>query len=151
MKTLLKCGLTLTLAVVMLLAVTALAFAAEKVPETITVDGREFIRDARMVSVSNPALPDEGVVMMRGYTVTASDVWMYIDYGHGHGGDQFAYGYIQATAPSFYARAEIRLNGAVVVTGINKWNDPGSNISYSASYLAVGIDNNRKAHIFYGW
>ena len=122
-----------------------------QLPDTVVVDGRLFVADISASRGQGSAEPDDGVVVSRSYTVLGSDVRMYIDYSHGHGGDQFAWGWVQATAPKFYARAEIRLNGQVEVKGTNTYNPTGSNIAESATPLAVSIDNNRKAHVFYGW
>ncbi|MDR2356462.1 MAG: hypothetical protein LBD92_00025 [Oscillospiraceae bacterium] len=143
-----------TLLIVTLLAMSGMTVLADRpqLPDTIIIDGREFVVDEAASAGRNSAIYDNSLfIPLVGYTVLGSDVHMYIDYSHGHGGDQFASGWVQTNAPSFYARAEVRLNGQTVVTGINTQNSAGSDIAYSNTPLAIGIDNNRTANIFYGW
>lgn len=126
-------------------------FAAE-LPETIVRDGRVFTMDKTAGGGKDTATPDFNMdtMMLRSpYKVTGSDVRLYVDYSHGHGGDHFAAGWVEATAPSFTARAEIWANGRLVMTGSNNSNI--GNRATAASYLAVGIVQNAVPRIFYNW
>lgn len=121
-----------------------------ELPGSITIDGREFMLDRTAGGGRNTATPDKNMNMTQSsYRVTGSDVALYIDYSHGHGGDHFAAGWVEATAPRFTARAEVWANGRVVVTGTNNLNR--GNRAEAASYLAVGIVNNAVPRIFYNW
>lgn len=111
-----------------------LVFAAEKttqgLPNKIIRDSREFTlyEPSRRSNSAEPdfsATSDQFKILRDSYRVIASDVALYIDYGHGHGSDQFVAGYVQATAPKFTAHA--------------------------ASYLSVDIKESRYARIFYNW
>jgi len=122
---------------------------APQLPQSIIKDGKVFERDVTAGGGNGTATPDNPAAMSRAYTVTGSEVWLYVDYSNGHGGDHFAYGYVQATAPSFTARAEVWANGKMVVTGPNIRNS--GNIAYATSSSAVGLVNNAYPRIFYAW
>lgn len=142
--------LSLILLTIMILSTTNV-FATE-LPETIVRDGRIFTMDKTAGGGKDMAIPDFNMytMMMRSsYKVTGSDVRLYVDYSHGHGGDHFAAGWVEATAPSFTARAEVWANGRLVVTGTNNSNI--GNRATAASYLAVGIVSNAVPRIFYNW
>ncbi|MGN9165747.1 hypothetical protein ACTNDY_10785 [Tissierellaceae bacterium HCP3S3_D8] len=133
-------------------------FAAEKatqgLPNKIIRDGREFklYEPSRRSNSAEPdfsATSDQFKMLRDSYRVIASDVALYIDYSHGHGGDQFAAGYVQATAPKFTARAEVWDNGRLDTTGTNNKNR--GDTAEAASYLSVYIKESRYARIFYNW
>jgi hypothetical protein len=146
----------LALAFVLMFAAATTAFAtspAPELPDTMIRDGRLYVKDASANSGTNSAIADSPATLLRSvnYQITGSDVSKYIDYSHGHGGDEYAYGWVQTTAPSFYARAELWNNGALDTTGQNSYNYAGEDIAYAGSYLSVGIVSSRYARIFYGW
>lgn len=89
------------------------------------------------------------VTMLSNYRVIASDVALYVDNSNNKGGDQFASGWVQATAPKFTARAEVWNQGELEVGGTNNRNK--GDIAYATSYPCVYIDNNRYPRIFYSW
>lgn len=125
-----------------------------ELPNSIMMDGREFVMDVNAGGGSGTAMPDKSMTMMRSmarssYKVTGSDVRLYVDYSHGHGGDHFAAGWVEATAPRFTARAEVWANGKLDTTGSNNLNK--GNIANAASYLACGIVKNATPRIFYNW
>lgn len=140
----------LMLVAIIMLSTTSV-FAAE-LPETIVRDGRVFTMDKTAGGGKDTATPDfnmDTIMMRSSYRVTGSDVRLYVDYSHGHGGDHFAAGWVEATAPRFTARAEVWANGRLVVTGTNNWNR--GNRAEAASYLAAGIISNAVPRIFYNW
>lgn len=139
----------LMLVAIMMLSTTSV-FAAE-LPETIVRDGRVFTMDKTADDGKDTATPDFNMdtIMLSSYRVTGSDVRLYVDYSHGKGGDHFAAGWVEATAPRFTARAEIWADGRVVVSGTNNWNR--GNRAEAASHLAVGIIPNAVPRIFYNW
>lgn len=142
----------------MLLSITAVAsmmfssvpaFAAQ-LPDTIIRDGKEFVMDVSAGGGSGTATPDNISSMARSsYKVLGSDVKLYIDYSHGHGGDHFSAGWVKATAPKFYARAEVWANGRLDTSGKNT--DNKGDTANATSYLATGIVENATPRIFYGW
>lgn len=144
---------TLALMLMTMVSTTA-AYAGETqedlLPDKIVRDGRvfEYVDGS---SRPNSALPDfEGDMSpMADYQVIGSDVGLYIDYSHGHGGDHFAAGWVQATAPRFSACAQIWANGRLNTTG--SWTRNRGNIARASSYLAVGIVKNAVPMIFYRW
>lgn len=89
------------------------------------------------------------ITMFSNYRVIASDVALYIDDSNNKGGDQFASGWVQATAPKFTARAEVWNKGELEVGGTNSRNK--GDTAYATSYACVYIDNNRYPRIFYSW
>ncbi len=89
------------------------------------------------------------VTMFSNYRVIASDVALYVDNSNNKGGDQFASGWVQATAPKFTARAEVWNRGQIEAGGANSRNK--GDTAYSTSYTCVYIDNNRTPRIFYSW
>lgn len=143
--------LSLTLAAMLSIGASATAFAAE-LPETIVRDGRAFTIDRSAGGGPDTAIPDfnlKSAARASDYKVLGSDVALYIDYSHGHGGDHFAAGWVKATAPKFYARAEVWANGKVDTTGANTKNV--GDTANATSYLAVGIVDNAVPRIFYNW
>lgn len=142
-----KLATTMVIAGMMVSSVPAFA---EELPESINMDGRVFVMDKTAGGGSGTATPDNEINMERGaYKVTGSDVRLYIDYGHGHGGDHFAAGWVETTAPRFTARAEIWSNGRPVTIGKNTLNI--GKVAKANSGLAVGIISNAKPRIFYAW
>ncbi len=131
----------------MLSSVYATEIETPELPKTMTVDGRVFELD-ESYDGKNTATPDNEK-MTRAYSVLGSDVALYIDYSHGHGGDHFAAGWVQATAPSFTARAEVWANGSMHTTGQNMRNV--GNIANAASYLSTGISSSNSPRLFYAW
>ncbi len=124
-------------------------FAAE-LPESITMDGKVFIMDKTAGGGSGTATPYNSISMERSsYQVTGSDVRLYIDPSHGHGGDHFASGWVSTTAPRFTARAEVWSNGRPDTVGRNTANI--GNIASASSGLAVGLVPNAAPRIFYAW
>lgn len=144
---------TLALMLMTMVSTTA-AYAGETqedlLPDKIVRDGRvfEYVDGS---SRPNSALPDfEGDMSpMADYQVIGSDVGLYIDYSHGHGGDHFAAGWVQATAPHFSARAQVWSKGSVKADGL--WRRNQGNIARASSYLATGLVPNAVPMIFYRW
>ena len=123
-------------------------FAAQ-LPDTIIRDGRVFVMD-KSSQKSEPAIPDfTNLTKRASYKVLGSDVQLYIDPSHGHGGDHFAAGWVQATAPKFTARAEVWSGSKLDTTGPNTANI--GDTANACSYLAVGIVKDARARIFYNW
>ncbi|WP_121616694.1 hypothetical protein [Virgibacillus halodenitrificans] len=124
-----------------------------ELPESIYLEGREFKMDKSAGGGFGTATPDFDVntknQLNSSYRVLGSDVRLYIDYSHGHGGDHFAAGWVQATAPKFTARAEVWQGSRLVVTGTNNPNK--GDIARAASHLAVGIVKDARPRIFYAW
>lgn len=89
------------------------------------------------------------VTMFSNYRVIASDVALYVDNSNNKGGDQFASGWVQATAPKFTARAEVWNREQIEAGGTNNRNK--GDTAYATSYACVYIDNNRTPRIFYSW
>lgn len=112
----------------------------------MTIDGRVFELD-ESYDGKNTATPDNE--MTRAYSVLGSDVALYIDYSHGHGGDHFASGWVQATAPSFTARAVACTNGSLNTTDQNTRNV--GNTANATSYLSTGVSSSNTPRIFYAW
>ncbi len=131
----------------MLSSVYAAEIETPQLPKSMTIDGRVFEKDDSYEG-RNTAMPDNGK-MTRAYSVLGSDVALYIDYSHGHGGDHFSYGWVQATAPSFTARAEVWANGSMHTTGPNTRNV--GNTADATSYLSVGVSSSNSPRIFYAW
>lgn len=131
--------------------VLAAPLSAPQLPDSIVVDGREFVKD-ELSGGFNTAIPDNEVAMFRAsYRVLGSDVKLYTDPNpHGHGPEHFASGWVQTTAPRFYARAEVRLNGTTFATSGNEYNPAGSNIA-DATTVLCDYNTANKAYIFYGW
>lgn len=126
------------------------AFATE-LPESITMDGKVFVMDKSAGGGSDSASQDNNTMSIsrNSYKVTGSDVRLCVDSSHGHGGDHFASGWVDATAPRFTARAEVWSNGRLNTTGNNHLN---SGIRANAtSYLATGLVPNATPRIFYNW
>jgi|GEM_PF-4338515 len=84
------------------------AFAAEspELPESLIIDGKEFILEK---SESNTATLETmgNFQTLASYQLLGSDVGLYVDSSHGHGGDNYASGWVKTTAPRFTARAEV--------------------------------------------
>lgn len=121
-----------------------------ELPESIYLDGREFKMDKSAGGGFGTATPDfDTKNQLNSYRILGSDVRLYIDYSHGHGGDHFAAGWVQTTAPKFTARAEVWQGSRLVVTGTNNPNQ--GDIARAASYLAVGIIKDARPRIFYAW
>lgn len=132
------------------LMLSSISTFAMQLPDSIDMDGKTFVMDKSAGGGSGTAIPDEGMNMKRSsYKVTGSDVRLYVDYSHGHGGDHFAGGWVEATAPRFTARAEVWSNGRLDTTGSNNLNK--GKIASASSYLAMGIVKNVTPHIFYNW
>ncbi len=126
------------------------AFATE-LPESITMDGKVLVMDKSAGGGSDSASRDNNTMSIsrNSYKVTGSDVRLYVDSSHGHGGDHFASGWVDATAPRFTARAEVWSNGRFNTTGNNHLN---SGIRANAtSYLATGLVPDATPRIFYNW
>lgn len=122
-----------------------------ELPESITMDGKVFIMDKSAGGGSGTATPDNKSMSITrsSYKVTGSDVRLYVDSSHGHGGDHFSSGWVDATAPRFTARAEVWSNGRLNTTGNNQLN---SGIRANAtSFLATGLVPNATPRIFYNW
>ena len=128
-------------------AASAASTSAPELPETITLDDRVFTMDVSAGGGYGTATAEN--IKARAYSVLGSDVRLYVDDSHGHGGDHFAAGWVQANAPRFTARAEVWANGRLNTTGTNNLNK--GNIANAASYLAVGIVSNATPRIFYAW
>lgn len=137
---------------------TNLVFAAGKtnqeLPNKIIRDGKEFrlYEPSRKFNSAEPdfaTTSDQLKTLNNKYRVIASDVALYVDYSHGKGGDQFAAGYVKATAPRFTARAEVWDNGQLDTTGTNNKNK--GDTARASSYLAVYKKESRYARIFYNW
>lgn len=129
------------------------AYAAQ-LPQSIMLDGREFVMDINAGGGSGTAEPDKSMNLKRSlsksaYKVIGSDVRLYVDYSHGHGGDHFAAGWVRATAPRFTARAEVWSGSRLDTTGSNNRNV--GDTAEASSYLAVGIVKNANPRIFYSW
>lgn len=122
---------------------------ATELPDTIIRNGKVFVKDVSAGGGKDTAIPDFSTMSQRSYKVLGSDVALYIDYSHGHGGDHFASGWVRATAPRFTARAEVWANGRVDTTGSNVSNV--GDTATATSYLAVGIVKNATPRIFYSW
>ncbi|WP_240186133.1 hypothetical protein [Lysinibacillus fusiformis] len=62
-----------------------------ELPESITMDGKVFIMDKSAGSGSGTATPENKSmnITRSSYKVTGSDVRLYVDSSHGHGGDHF--------------------------------------------------------------
>lgn len=152
-------------ALLALMAISCVSFGAlaapiptPQLPDSIIVDGIEFVKD-KSSSGRGTALPDNSVALKSNnnmafaaasYKVTGSDVTLYTNSNpHGHGPEQFASGWVQTTAPSFYARAEVRRNNSTIVSDSNRWNS-GSNIANSTTTYCDHNSGN-KANFFYGW
>lgn len=147
---------SMAVAGMMFSSIPALATESElpELPESIIMDGKEFIMDKSAGGGSGTATPDNSISEVQSlastsYQVTGSDVRLYVDYSNGHGGDHYAHGWVQATAPRFTARAEVWANGKLNTTGSNNLNN--GNIAYGTSYLATGIVKNAEPRIFYAW
>ena len=143
--------LVLTVAAMLSIGASATAFAVE-LPQTMVRDGRVFTIDRSAGGGPNTATPDfnmRSVTRDADYKVLGSDVALYVDYSHGHGGDHFASGWVRATAPKFTARAEVWANGKLDTTGPNTKNV--GDTAKASSYLAVGIVKNAVPRIFYNW
>ncbi len=132
------------------------AFAAEspekpELPESMIMDGRVFTMDKTAGGGPDTATLEnsERMTLSSSYRLLGSDVRMYVDYSHGHGGDHYSAGWVQTTAPKFTARAEIWSGGRTVVAGTN--NPNRGNIASAASGLAVGYVSNAVPRIFYAW
>lgn len=119
-----------------------------ELPESIMIDGREFVMDKSAGGGRGTAEPD-GVMSRASYSVLGSDVRLYVDYSHGQGGDHFSSGWVKTTAPSFTARAEVWANGRLNTTGPNTKNK--GDTATATSYLATGIVSNATPRIFYNW
>lgn len=130
------------------MAVSSISAYGAQLPKSIMMNGREFVMDITAGGGSGTATPDNPKARSS-YKVLGSDVRLYIDYSHGHGGDHFAAGWVQATAPYFTARAEVWANGRLVVTGTNNMNI--GDIADGSSYLAAGIIPNATPRIFYNF
>lgn len=114
--------------VVLIVLISALPSFAKELPESITIGGEVFIIDKTAVEGNNTATPDNIMKIMRsGYEVTASDVALYTAPRY-----VSSYGYVEATAPQFTARAEVWVNGKVWATGRNQRNR--RNIATATSY-----------------
>ncbi|MFC4403060.1 hypothetical protein [Gracilibacillus xinjiangensis] len=124
-----------------------------ELPESITKDGKVFTLDKSYGGGPGTATPDKtldnSMNLLSSYRVTGSDVALYIDYSHGHGGDHYAHGFVEATAPRFTARAEVWENGRLNTAGTNNLNR--GNIAYGTSHLAVGVSSAHYPRIFYNW
>jgi len=121
-----------------------------ELPESITMDGKVFIMDKSAGGGSGTATPDNKSmnISRSSYKVTGSDVRLYVD-SHGHGGDHFSSGWVDANAPRFTARAEVWSNGRLNTTGNNQLN---SGIrAHATSFLATGLFPNATPRIFYNW
>lgn len=143
--------LSLIMATMLAIGTYTTAFA-EELPQTIFRDGRVFTIDRSAGGGPNTATPDfdmRNTYRDASYKVLGSDVALYIDYTHGHGGDHFAAGWVQTTAPIFWAKAEVWANGRVDTTG--SYNKNVGDIARASSYLAVGIVENAVPRIFYKW
>ncbi|AMO32629.1 hypothetical protein J2D69_17105 [Lysinibacillus sphaericus] len=122
-----------------------------ELPESITMDGKVLVMDKSAGGGSDSASRDNNTMSIsrNSYKVTGSDVRLYVDSSHGHGGDHFASGWVDATAPRFTARAEVWSNGRLNTTGYNHLN---SGIRANAtSYLATGLVPDATPRIFYNW
>ncbi len=127
-----------------------------ELPQSITMDGKVFIMDESAGGGSGTATADNDVRMLRAnsvlssaYSVLGSDVRLYVDYSHGHGGDHFAAGWVQANAPRFTARAEVWAGGRTIKAGSNNLNQ--GDIANASSGLAVGLVPSASPRIFYAW
>lgn len=132
------------------------AFASEAespvLPESLNIDGKEVIleKSESNTAIFTPSLNKfDQIQTLATYKLIGSDVGLYVDYSHGHGGDHYAHGWVQTTAPRFTARAEVWENGKVIATGTNNLNS--GNTAYGTSTLAVGIAGKRTPRIFYAW
>lgn len=131
--------------------------SAGQLPESIIRDGKVFMMDRTAGGGSGAAAPDNNMNSetnfnmgrKSSYRVTGSDVRLYVDYSHGHGGDHFAGGWVEATAPRFTVRVEVWSNGRLDTTGTNNLNK--GNIARGSSYLACGIVKNATPRIFYSF
>ena len=140
----------LALMAITCISTTALAasVSTSPLPDAIVVDGREFAREESSDD-SNVAVPDNKAVASRAtYKLTGSSVSLYTESNpHGHGPEQFSHGWVQTTAPKFYARAEVKRSNKTIVSALNKF---GKGTVYSTSPLA-GYNSGNQAKIFYGW
>ncbi|MET3616659.1 hypothetical protein ABID14_000279 [Peptoniphilus olsenii] len=121
-----------------------------ELPRTINRNGKiyEIYEPSRRTNVAEKS-EFSNATLYSNYRVLASDVALYVDNSHGHGGDQFASGYVRATAPHFTARAEVWKNGRREAGGYDTPNR--GDTAYATSHLCVYIDNNRYPRIFYNW
>lgn len=146
-KVLRKLAATTVIAGMMFSSTPALA---EELPESITMYGKVFEMDKTAGGGSGTATPDNNISTQRSsYTLTGSDVRLYVDYSHGHGGDHFSSGWVKTTAPRFTARAEVWSNGRANTVGRNTLNN--GNIANATSGLGVGIVPKATPRIFYAW
>lgn len=135
----------LVVAMIASMGTTVFASQTNNLPETILRGGKEY---TLVANEPNSAVPDN-IRSTRAYAVLASDVGLYIDYSHGHGGDYFASGYVTATAPRFTARAEVRVGSTTLATSGNKRNN--SDTANATTHLTVGLVDNATPRIFYAW
>lgn len=144
-----------TLALMLMTMVSTTAAYAGETQEDLLPD--KIVKDDRVFecidgsSRPNSALPDfEGDMSpIANYKVLGSDVGLYIDYSHGHGGDYFAAGWVQATAPKFSACAQVWADGRLRADG--SWHRNQGNIARASSYLTTGLVPNAVPMIFYRW
>lgn len=150
MKKLLNRVVGITAMATMLFSCTTAFAAPGTLPETMDRDGKVYTIDRSAGGGPGTATPDfENVALFRAYQVLGSDVALYIDYGNGHGGDYYAAGWVQTTAPSFTAKAEVWANGRLEVTGPNFKNK--GDIAEAISYTTTGLVENATPRIFYSW